>query len=395
MFKKIYKTIRASWVKEVCPFCFETFRLKQTPFRCASQFDRCAPEPDPVLSKVWGEKTPIATVLPTNNKFITFLVCNDCGERSYKRICPACHQELPHTFGNYRNYIFAVIGASGAGKSHYIPALIEQIKNQVGPRMQMLLQEVNDYTINRYRKHFYDPLYKRHKVIEGTQQEDINSRMPMTYTLTFTGNDFLNKSSIKKAVTISFFDTAGENFKSDDTLSIVNKYIYRSNGILLLIDPLQIDKVRDHLAFGISMPKNVETTDIVSRIVKLIQLGCDLDSVKINKIPLALALSKLDALKPLMPSQLQINVSPNPGSAFDKQDFEQVDAEVRSLIAQWDSEYLIHQVTTQFATHGFFGLSALGSTPDANGNISNIIPHRVADPFLWLLYCNGLIKAYK
>jgi GTPase SAR1 family protein len=399
MLNKIYKSIRGRWVDEVCPYCFEIFRLKDTPFRCASHFSRCAPEPDAVLDKAWGDKRPLGKVLPSTGHFTSSMLCGDCGQRSHKRLCPLCHQELPHTFGEYRNYIFAVIGAKGAGKSHYIPALVEQIKHHAGPRMHMLLQPVNDNTINRYRNDFYEPIYNRRRQLVTTQSATADNRvqLPLTFSLTFTGHGFLDKGRIKKAVTISFFDTAGEDMKSEDTMSIVNKYIYRSDGILLLLDPLQIDRVRDCLGQSANLPqKETETEDIVPRVTELIRKGWKgrgLDSGEKIKIPLAVALSKLDALKPLMHPQMQLMASSKAGTAFDKRDFDAMDAEVRSFIMQWKSEHLIQQVTTAFASHGFFGLSALGNPPTTTGDIPSIMPHRVADPFLWLLYKNGLIRS--
>ncbi len=393
--KKTRGEIRSALTREICPYCFEKFRLKETPFRCASPPNRCAPVSDTVLQEQWRDRRPVGRVIASDGHFATLRFCPECNQRSYKRLCPNCHQELPHTFGECRNYIFAVIGAKEAGKSHYLPSLIEQLKNHVGPRMDMLLQPANDFTINRYRTEFYDPLFNKRHILGTTQSALLNTdiQLPMTFSLSFSGRNLLGVDKIKRAITLAFFDTAGEDLKSEDTIAAANKYIYRSDGIILLLDPLQLSRVRDQLPSQTALPQqDTETSDIVARVARLIQRGRGLGPESKIKIPVAIALSKLDAVAPLLDDQMQINAVTRPGLGFDQSDFEAVNAEVQSLIAKWDSEHLLQQVKTQFTSYGFFALSALGAPPNDKGKIKQIVPQRVENPFLWLLRRHRLIK---
>lgn len=161
----MFRRITSQFQKEICPYCFEYFNLKDTPFRCSSPPSRCAPEKDEVYSAAW-EKTPIprGKVLNSaggfNERFSKSMRCKDCGNPSHKRLCPHCHMELPQTTGQFKNYIFAVIGAKDSGKSHYIAVLIDQIKKRIGPDMGLLLTAENDFTINRYANDFYAPIFK-------------------------------------------------------------------------------------------------------------------------------------------------------------------------------------------------------------------------------------------
>lgn len=388
---------RSTFANEVCPFCFDTFKLKETPFRCASPPGRCKVLPDPVLKRAWGNGLPIGQVLASDGWFAQSRACPDCGQRSHKRLCPHCHQDLPHTFGEYRNFIFSVVGAKWAGKSHYLTVLIEQLKNHVGPRLDMLLQPVNDQTINRYRTQFHTPLFSGHRTLDATQSAFLAQEVqfPMVFTMMFSGKSLMGRDKIRNAVTISFFDTAGEDLKAEDNMSAVNKYIYRSDGIILLLDPLQLDYVRDTLGTSTPLPpRESETADIIARMTKLIRIGRSLGSTSPIPIPLAVTFSKLDAVVPLIDPQMQINSTSRLGTTFDRSDFEAVNAEVQSLIAQWESQYLLQQVTTQFKTYGFFGMSALGCQPDPKTRaVARITPQRVEDPFLWLLHHHKLIKA--
>jgi hypothetical protein len=391
-------TLKASFQKEVCPYCFEPYRLKDTPFRCASPAARCAPERDDVRARIWEDNAPMGRVLPTDGKFHQEVRCPACAQLSRKRLCPACHMELPHTTGKFRNLIFAVIGAKEAGKSHYLAVLIEQIRKNVGPSTGMLLEPLDDATIRRYRNDFYDPIYRRGTVIRGTVSAlaDRRVQMPLVYTLTFTGKNLFGRRCIKGLVTLVFFDTAGEDLDDQDTMSTVNKYIYRSDGILLLLDPLQLDRVRDRLDGSEPLPsRNTETADIITRTTHLIQQGRNLAPDAMIQTPIAVAFSKFDAVEPLIDPQMQLNAASIHQGGYDLADFNAVNAEMQALLAEWDGSVIQQQVERRYQRFGFFGLTALGCNPHGDQKAPRVLPRRVEDPFLWLLHCHGLISTVR
>jgi hypothetical protein len=388
--------LKSRFQKEVCPYCFEEYRLRETPFRCSSPASRCALEVDEVRKRCWEEGTPLGRVLDSGGKLVHQMRCPECSQITRKRICPHCHMELPHTTGKFENLIFSVIGAKESGKSHYIAVLIDQIRQDVGPGMDMLLEPLDDTTVKRYREAFHDPLFRNGTVIQLTHSALANRQVqiPLVYSLTFGGRGPFGGRRITKAVTLVFFDTAGEDLKDENTMATVNKYIYRSDGIILLLDPLQLSWVRDQLGNGTPLPsENTETSDIITRVSRLILNGRDLAPDAMVPIPLAVAFSKFDAVEPLVDPQLQLNAEPHHDGAFDTADFSAVDAEMRSLLAQWDSDFIPHQVKTRFKRFGFFGLSALGCNPHGDQKVPRVFPRRVEDPFLWLLYRHGLVPA--
>ncbi len=392
----MFGALKASFQKEVCPYCFEPYRLKDTPFRCASPPARCAPERDEVRAKAWEDSAPMGRVLPADGKFHEEIRCTVCSQLSRKRLCPVCHMELPHTTGKFRHLIFALIGAKEAGKSHYLAVLIEQIRKTVGPSTGMLLEPLDDYTIRRYRNDFYDPIYRRGTVIRGTVSglADRKVQMPLVYTLTFTGKDLLGRRCIKGLVTLVFFDTAGEDLDDQDTMSTVNKYIYRSDGIILLLDPLQLERVRDRLDGSVPLPsRNTETADIITRTTRLIQQGRSLQADAMIPTPIAVAFSKFDAVEPLIDPQMQLNAESNHQGGYDLADFNAINAEMQALLAEWDGSVVQQQVERRYQRFGFFGLTSLGCNPHGDQKVPRVLPRRVEDPFLWLLHCHGLIQA--
>ena len=396
------RKIISQFQKEICPYCFEYFYIKDTPFRCSSPPSRCASEADKVYETTWQDSRPMGKVLEPAGKFrdrfSQSIRCKACGHQSYKRICPHCHMELPRTTGQFKNYIFAVIGAKDSGKSHYIAVLIDQIKRRIGPNMGLLLSAENDFTINRYANDFYAPIFKDGKVIDTTRSATIDRSVqrPMVYSIRLTGDGLCQKNKIKKYMTLVFFDTAGEDLNDEDTMSTVNKYIYRSDGIILLIDPLQLLSVRNLLPKGTPLPDIwTETSDILNRSTRLIEKGRNLKPTDKVKIPLAVAFSKFDAVLPLIDPQFQLHASANHDTGFDNDDFEAINSEMLSLLDRWNGQDIIHLAQTRYTKFGFFGLSALGCNPHDTSRIPSVLPGRVEDPFLWLLANNGIIKKVK
>jgi hypothetical protein len=91
--------------------------------------------------------------------------------------------------------------------------------------------------------------------------------------------------------------------------------------------------------------------------------------------------------------QFQLLAVPNHQNGIDLADLTAVDGEMQSLLDKWGGGYLLNQVRARYSHHRFFGLSALGCNPHATNRIPRVLPRRVEDPFLWLLYRHGLIGA--
>jgi GTPase SAR1 family protein len=328
-------TMLIHFTKKLCPYCFEYFKLKEAPFRCVGH--KCPKEADSVLKNVWGDDLPYGKILsPPEKLFANSVRCLDCNQESHKRLCPHCHMELPHTIDKFKNYIFSVIGAKAAGKSHYIAVLINELKKRIGPDMNILLEPLNEKTIQRYRNDFYDPLFKQKRPIDATMQAMTNTdvQMPMIFSLTFSKKGWFGKDKITGAIVLVFFDTAGEDLNDQDTMSMVNKYIYRSDGLILLIDPLQLSEIRDSLPKSTALPvQYAETADILTRTTRLIENGRKLKPTDTIPIPLAVAFSKFDAISPLLDPQLQISAAANHRTGFDKGDFDAINSEMIALLS--------------------------------------------------------------
>jgi len=357
----------------LCPRCFEMQDLNDIGYICTNtrSTSRCQHAVDQVQQKPQNKKKP---------------VCEECGHPLVTKVCAKCGAELPLNIGTAKNYPIAIIGAKETGKSNYVAVLINQLKNEIGRSFNCALMACGDKTLNRYRTEFYDPLYRHRTCVRGSDAGDVE---PLIYSLIFQRKGGWFRKAVNDAVSLTFFDTAGENLNSLASMQTFNRYLYHSSGIILLLDPLQLPVVRDELNGKIRLPEeNTDVNTILNRTIEIIRTGSGLtDLNKKIKIPLAIAFTKIDAVEDLLdPSSCLKNDSSHiKKGIFDKIDFQDANDEMQSLVESWLGMELYQLVSTQFTTFAFFGLSALGSNPDVDNKIPKFRPFRVADPFLWIL----------
>ncbi len=394
----------------ICPYCFNRHSLYDVKFRCENE--RCDLEEDPIFSTFNGYSRPremqrvISPPKPENMlgkitaKMPSECQCDECKEQTTHRICPSCHSELPTTIGDYEDLIFAIVGAKETGKSHFISVLIDKLMKDIGEAYDCLLEPINDDTIRRYREDFWTPVFKRKETINATPSGKASKdvRSPLLYTLKFIKKGVFQQSKIDKVITLAFFDAAGEDLDAEDTMHTVNKYIYNSAGIILLLDPLQLENVRENITEKIHLPTvNSDSSEIVYRMTNLIRKAVNLKQNEKIDIPLAVAFSKIDAVESMLdPSSPLLFPSQHTESqAFDLIDFENVQTEIEELIKDWSESGMTRTLDANYKSYGYFGLSSLGYNPEADKKIKKLEPYRVEDPFLWLLSKHKLIEAKK
>lgn len=371
--------------KLLCPCCFEEFDESEVEYLCTnmSRTRSC--------SKAQNKEVIPASEVNRKNP-----VCPECRQKLVTKRCPNCHMVLPYNIGAIDSYPISIIGAKESGKSNYVAVLIDELKNRVGLAFSCSLMACGDSTISRYRSQFYNPLFRNRVAVPATDSGEVT---PLIYSLLFERREKrgLFSKTISKAIGLTFFDAAGENFDSEQVMQTFTRYLSHSSGIILLLDPLQLPYVRQELEGKIELPElNTDITDLLSRSVAIIRQQTGNMKHKIE-IPLAVTFTKIDAVQCLIDdaSCLKNDSTHIQKQMFDSVDFEQVSEEMKSLVDEWMGPELLQMVSTNFSNYGFFGLSALGSNPDINKKIPKFRPFRVADPFLWILSEQNLIPISK
>jgi hypothetical protein len=376
-----------------CPYCFEKYPSSQVAFRCINPDpSRCPFEPDQPLANYQRLQTPpkLGRVFAPKINWLrrTVQAVFSCGVSTTKTVCPRCHNDLPNLFGAVDSYTIALIGAKESGKSHYIAVLINELTNRVGQSFDASLNALDEQTIQRYKQDFRRYVYEKREVIPATlsARAQINVRYPLIYRFSLQRlKKFFRRLSVS---TLVFFDTAGEDLTHLDLMSTETKYLANSQGIIFLLDPLQIRAVRDRLAASSALPsENTEPLEIIGRVAQLIRQSRKLNPNQKINTPVALAFSKIDEMRDLFEPGSAVHHASDHEGYFNTDDAQQINDSMRAHVAQWVGPGLDLYLQHNFVTFSYFGVSALGSPPDSQGYLPmGVAPFRVEDPLLWILH---------
>jgi hypothetical protein len=374
----------------LCPYCFQVWSTKVAAFRCTgSDESRCPREEDEPLGRLRGEAAPLAPrVFSEEGKFgRAFAVkpgkpvrCR-CGAPT-RPVCPNCHSDLPQRFAEAPSRSMALIGTKASGKSNYIAVVLHELEHRVGPRFDGSLMLLDDATRTRVDRELMPRLYGQGLVLEASAsaRTDARIREPLVARLSLGAAGSASHSNLV------FFDSAGEDLESLDVLEREARYITQSDGLVLLVDPLQIPAVREELAGSVELPPEpVDTYKMLGRVTALLREARGIPGDRPIDVPLAIAVSKFDAVRPLLPESHAVFSFPSHDGRFDPQVARSVSAAVRSDLVGWIGERLDTFVKAEFAEVSFFGLSALGESPVESRLPNGVAPLRVEDPVLWML----------
>jgi GTPase SAR1 family protein len=380
--------------KTICPFCFHAFALSVMRFRCLSPTCK-GREIDILYAEVRGTETVTMgrVLLPGKASFGNIpheALCDVCKTISHTRLCPFCHFELPHDVGHVDQRIIAIIGGRATGKTHYIASLITRLQHDVGKNFGFTVRMLGDQTQERWERDFYTPLFVRKTILQPSRpaQIDPEIKSPLIFRLTFNGSGY------RRVLNLSFFDSAGEDMSSLVTMALQNRYITYADGIIFLLDPLQIPNVRQQLTSVNFPPADLHASPeyIVGRLRDLFERERRLRPTQKVKVPIAFTLSKIDTLFPLLEPGSEFHHAGHLAGLFDLDDVQSVHSEIQTYLSLWMNPNFCNIIHSSFARYNYFGISSLGEQPDQNNRLSAINPIRVEDPFLWILHQFGLIR---
>lgn len=401
----------------ICPYCFGRAPAARLPFRCLMKATGvhggkpCDPVRDDAWAEFMGSSVPPAQRMrgPLFRPPRTLgglrrgggrAACPGCGVATPVRACLRCHNDLPSDYCDQDSRIIALVGAKASGKSTYISVLLNELRNRVGGAYDASIAAMGSETQRRDREMGED-LYDRLRLPEATRPAALGFNDPLLYRLSLPRHGRLGDGSRHTALV--FFDAAGEDLKSSEAMDRYTHYLGAADGIILLVDPLQLGAVRDRLPPGDDPPlPAVETSPQQIAADLAAQLRAHGRSAPRGRVatPIAVAVTKSDMLRPLLaPHSPLLRNAPHSEGLLSEEDRITVHEEMRSLLDGWDSGALHRQLARDFADLSLFGLSALGSPPPADAPAdapaSGPQPLRVEDPLLWLLARRGLIRVRK
>ncbi|MGT2531039.1 TRAFAC clade GTPase domain-containing protein [Streptomyces nojiriensis] len=313
------------------------------------------------------------------------------------RVCRRCHSDFPSDYCDQDTRIIALLGPKGSGKSTYVSVLVNELRGRVGRAYGASLTPMGGETQRRDREMAED-LYDRLRLPGATRPAALGFNDPLLYRLSLPLRRRLRGDGSRHTALV-FFDAAGEDLGSAEAMDRYTTYLAAADGIIMLVDPLQMRAVRDRLPVDseLSLPV-VETPpqQIAGDLAAQLRARGRGSSRGRVTTPVAVAVTKTDSLAPLVdPHSPLLRNAEHRAGAVDEDDRLAVHEEMRSLLDGWDSGALLRQLERDFAQLSLFGLSALGSPPPAHAPAdapkSGPQPLRVEDPLLWLLGLGGLL----
>ena len=112
------------------------------------------------------------------------------------------------------------------------------------------------------------------------------------------------------------------------------------------------------------------------------------------RIPVAVTLSKCDVLEDLQyfnSNSLWSSDSRHIGF-YDRELHDDMTALITECMRKWCKQ-AYQTVESNFPRHAFFGVSATGCCSNASNKYKYVSPHRVEEPFLWILSELGVIPS--
>jgi hypothetical protein len=381
------RKIRYSHRKITCPNCYRKFFPYEVHFRCQDPAcDRnktSTPQVFPVNSRRWTrhffiplkEKCHGVIFTPQGNK-------PGCGAESRIRVCPFCHHELFLDAGLMKTVVIAIVGGPGSAKSHYIVELYRRLRgiSQIGIIPQINIGEKNPDFDN---------------LVRSVYPEGGDPRILPTTLVPKRYHFVINFPKLQLVLT--FYDNPGEHWepgKLEKEISDRSRYIGNADGIILLIDLLQLDTCRvltENLGKSLPAKRTWSQADVVQTLYREARKVLH-DTDKIHK-PVAVCLTKIDEMEVDFSSDRKLYDILANGTVkwkeYDVREQEEISERLEKRLNRWDNN-LSPIIEAWFSSKSYFAVAPLGCRPDSSGTIKKLNPIRVEDPFFWILHQLGL-----
>lgn len=317
-----------------------------------------------------------------------------------RRICPNsnCGRELLREYVESGGRNIAVIGPADSGKSTWVGVLVHEFqRGQVNERFTgMSLDLLGEESRTRYDRDFNTPLFLQGRPLASTRSAKTITPEPLMFSLRFQRPGRLGTTRVDPVVTV-FYDTAGEDVARAQEMDLLISYLDAAEGIILLLDPLQMPKVRELVGTNSDKSGFTDQLHVVNRLGELLR---ERSSTRIDRrlpTPLAIALTKIDLLPDTFGPESPLRQPSRHLGRYDDSDGLDVHEEVRAWLNQWYDPAFDRSIANAFETYRYFGLSALGAPPLDSNHLSpeGVHPYRLEDPMLWLLAGFRVIKMTK
>lgn len=377
-----------------CPYCYNVVNLSKVVFRCTGQTQAgrtaCAPRPDPLRQQFLNDGAPVMPIIAVNGAPVLGkggASCSDCGARSAVRCCPHCHSLLPHTLDN-DSPLYGLVGVRASGKTVMLAAMHSELTKSIARRFSAAIDNPGGGTGLAKQLQDYDAEMSKQGGQLPQQTQVGQKSAPAVYEWRYGV-----KGKVRSTI-FSFYDNAGEDFASEDRALSIH-YLGQVSGVILLLDPFSFpENVQRAADSGISLSQSDGPENVLGSLTSVLQMS---HAVKKNKkitVPVAVVVSKIDAFFDQLPENHPLRQPSSKLGVFDEAESRSLHDHMAALVAGWGGDGLLRSLEQNYESYRVFGASALGAEPNYRTGMVNArgrLPHRVAEPFLWLLAERGFL----
>jgi len=315
---------------------------------------------------------------------------DDHSNVSTKRLCPFCHNDVPGSAGFAPSTIISIVGDKNVGKSVYLTSLIHTLKSVTSHNFDVFCTPITNEMGRKFKFEYEDPLIENGYLLNASRQD--MQQEPFVFTFSFA-------DGTKPEINIAYFEVLDEDRYG--YMGIYSALVRNSSGVIFLVDPQQFRvigrkvQILNKMHYDITAsrePAEVLSTLVENYIYKQ-QNG-------ISHIPTAVALTKTDLLEALSYEGEYIRQRSNIFAPYvhrghlNLTETDIINYEIDELIQRIDPNFR-NALKRRFANLGLFGVSSLGSHPEAiRQRSTSFAPLRVDEPFLWILYKLGYIEGF-
>jgi hypothetical protein len=274
------------------------------------------------------------------------------GRQRIPQRCPSGHS-MSGFLGYTENLPIAIVGGPSAGKSTFLAgALIELEDGEKGVHLQPLDES----------REAYSRLTDAMKAGVPPEKTVDEQRPALVAEVQGSG----------RSRALYAYDLAGEVYSAEDKVRGL-RFLARSAGIVMLVDPFSLKNVADDRAQELAsqrsrvLPSSEDPMRVYERLLgTLKEAGANTES-----LPIAIVIAKCDAfgLDQEIKAQLE---GATPGQAE------------RAWLEANGAGNLVRSIELDFKQIGWFAVSALGRMPDPS-NRRPFVPRGALAPLLWIL----------
>lgn len=378
-----------------CPYCYTEINPRKLAYRCSGRHaagrSPCTKIVDPSRKQHFNDTEAYFPVIEPIGSASAH--CSACGADAGPPMCPECHSLLPHEYGP-DSALIGLVGVRNSGKTILISQLDAELQGAVADRFDATIDApggnsglARDLRVNR------DLMLRSEGVLPAQTAASAGAKKaPAVYAWRYNRKGPLGIS--RPAFTVfSFYDNAGEDFATPDR-ALSQIYLGAVRGVILLLDPFGFPANRERAKTKGALVPDTGPEAVLDAITLVLRTAKGVKSNKKIKLPIAVVISKIDAFFDQIPPDHPLRRPSSERPVFDETESQTVHDHVGSLVEQWGGAGLIRKLEHNYTTFRLFGASALGAEPDYRSNRVNsrgLLPHRVAEPLLWLMATRGFI----